>query len=117
MLKKTSRKIFLFNIHKTTEKSLQKQKGVSIKDLNWISLQLEDRQEEFEQFRKLNRITNNEVTEFTENLFALQEMLDEIEEMPTYPFSNFPQKDNDVFARAANKPSGFVDDAAIKLTL
>jgi|GEM_PF-3418019 len=105
-------------------KSLQKQKGVSIKDLNWISLQLEDRQEEFEQFRKLNRITNNEVTEFTENFFALQEMLDEIEEMPTYPFSNFPQKDNDVFARAANgnysssffggltQPSGFVDDAA-----
>lgn len=104
-------------------KSLQKQKEVSMKELNWISLQLEDRQEEFEQFRKLNRITNHEVTEFTENLFALQEMLDEVEEMPTHTSSNFAQKDNDVFARAANgnysshffgltRPSGFFEGAA-----
>lgn len=70
-------------------------------NLKWIQYRLEDRQEEFEQFTKRNRVTWNEITEFTENLFALEEILDEMGEIPLQAPSSFQQSENDVLARAA----------------
>jgi ankyrin repeat protein len=78
------------------------QTRVDMQQLKWIQYRLEDRQEEFDQFKKRNRITWNEITEFTKNLFELEEMLDEVEEQPLPTSSSFQQRDNDVFARAAS---------------
>ncbi|MFZ0219536.1 MAG: ankyrin repeat domain-containing protein [Candidatus Aquirickettsiella sp.] len=87
----------------TIEQQLRTLQGrVERQKLSWIEYRLEDRQEEFEQFNQRNRVTWNEITAFTENLFALEEMLAEIDEIPQATASHFPQKDNDVFARAAS---------------
>lgn len=87
------------NIMKNQLKKLHTR--VDGEQLKWIQYRLEDRQEEFDQFTQRKRVTCNEITEFTDNLFALEEMLDEIKATPFPASSSFPQQDNDVFARAA----------------
>ncbi|WP_342219393.1 ankyrin repeat domain-containing protein [Rickettsiella endosymbiont of Miltochrista miniata] len=73
--------------------------------LEWIQYRLEDRQEELEQFIKRNHIPWNEATEFTENLFALEKMLNEIKDIACPTSSSFQPRDNDVYARAASNES------------